>query len=229
MKITCLVCSKKVTGSQQSIFLTEHTEPPLKANKHFNKVNIHLGCVNAFKRVEDEYIRIFDEVSIELGVEVSFENIQKEVVFRQKKSKRSQFFELDKSPILNTISKAIEASPESLVEVKNYDAMLIVTDTSIANKIITETLGLASGSTVRSKHAGSDIMAGLKSFVGGELKGYTELLAEGREEAIYRLKQNASELGADAVISMRLTSATLAAGAVEIMAYGTAVKFAEDN
>ena len=71
-------------------------------------------------------------------------------------------------------------------------------------------------------------MAGLKSVVGGELKGYTELLANGRDEAIYRLKQDASKLGADAVISMRFTTSMIAAGAVEIMAYGTAVKFAEE-
>ena len=71
-------------------------------------------------------------------------------------------------------------------------------------------------------------MAGLKSVVGGELKGYTELLANGRDEAIYRLQQDAAKLGADAVISMRLTTSMIAVGAVEIMAYGTAVKFAEE-
>jgi len=107
-------------------------------------------------------------------------------------------------------------------------AMVIVTDASVARKTVIETLGFARGSTVRAKHVGSDIMAGLKSVVGGELKGYTELLANGREEAIYRLKQDASKLGADAVISMRLTTSMIAVGAVEIMAYGTAVKFAEE-
>ncbi len=107
-------------------------------------------------------------------------------------------------------------------------AMVIVTDASVARKTVIETLGFVTGSTVRAKHVGSDIMAGLKSVVGGELKGYTELLANGRDEAIYRLKQDASKLGADAVISMRFTTSMIAAGAVEIMAYGTAVKFAEE-
>jgi uncharacterized protein YbjQ (UPF0145 family) len=108
------------------------------------------------------------------------------------------------------------------------NAMVIVTDASVARKTVIETLGFVTGSTVRAKHVGSDIMAGLKSVVGGELKGYTELLANGRDEAIYRLKQDASKLGADAVISMRFTTSMIAAGAVEIMAYGTAVKFAEE-
>ncbi len=108
------------------------------------------------------------------------------------------------------------------------NAMVIVTDASVARKTVIETLGFVTGSTVRAKHVGSDIMAGLKSVVGGELKGYTELLANGRDEAIYRLNQDASKLGADAVISMRFTTSMIAAGAVEIMAYGTAVKFAEE-
>jgi len=105
--------------------------------------------------------------------------------------------------------------------------MLIITDPSIAGKIVAETLGLVRGSTVRSKHVGSDIMAGLKSVVGGELTGYTELLANGRDEAIHRLKQDASALGADAIVSMRLTTSMIMSGSVEIMAYGTAVKLAE--
>ncbi len=125
-----------------------------------------------------------------------------------------------------------QAISDNDLERIDYDdrvkAMVIVTDASVARKTVIETLGFVTGSTVRAKHVGSDIMAGLKSVVGGELKGYTELLANGRDEAIYRLKQDASKLGADAVISMRLTTSMIAAGAVEIMAYGTAVKFAEE-
>jgi uncharacterized protein YbjQ (UPF0145 family) len=121
---------------------------------------------------------------------------------------------------------------DKAIEQNYYDdrvkGMVIVTDASVAKKAIIETLGFVTGSTVRAKHVGSDIMAGMKSVVGGELKGYTELLANGRDEAVYRLKQDASTLGADAVISMRLTTSMVAVGAVEIMAYGTAVKFAEE-
>ena len=132
---------------------------------------------------------------------------------------------------LSSSNNDLEMADKALERI-DYDdrvkAMVIVTDASVARKTVIETLGFVTGSTVRAKHVGSDIMAGLKSVVGGELKGYTELLANGRDEAIYRLKQDASKLGADAVISMRLTTSMIAAGAVEIMAYGTAVKFAEE-
>lgn len=132
---------------------------------------------------------------------------------------------------LSSSNNDLEMADNNLERIAYDDrakAMVIVTDASVARKTVIETLGFVTGSTVRAKHVGSDIMAGLKSVVGGELKGYTELLANGRDEAIYRLKQDASKLGADAVISMRLTTSMIAVGAVEIMAYGTAVKFAEE-
>ena len=87
-------------------------------------------------------------------------------------------------------------------------------------------LGLVQGSTVRSKHAGKDIMAGLKNFVGGELKGYTELLIEARDEAIGRMVAQAQSVGANAVLNVRFSTSNITSGAAEVMAYGTAV-FAE--
>ena len=87
-------------------------------------------------------------------------------------------------------------------------------------------LGLVQGSTVRSKHAGRDIMAGLKNIVGGELRGYTELLIEAREEAIGRMVAQAQGVGANAVINVRFSTSNITSGAAEVMAYGTAV-FAE--
>ena len=97
------------------------------------------------------------------------------------------------------------------------------TSETIASLSIETALGTARGATVRSKHVGSDIAAGLKSIVGGELTGYTELLAEGREEAIYRMKADAHEMGANAIVMTRFTTSMIADGAVEVMAYGTAV------
>lgn len=139
--------------------------------------------------------------------------------------------ELGLHAALSSSNNGLEMADETL-DCIDYDdrvkAMVIVTDASVARKTVIETLGFVTGSTVRAKHVGSDIMAGMKSVVGGELKGYTELLANGRDEAVYRLKQDASRLGADAVISMRLTTSMVAVGAVEIMAYGTAVNFAEE-
>ena len=88
---------------------------------------------------------------------------------------------------------------------------------------------LVRGSTVRAKHIGRDMMAELKSVVGGELKGYTELLAEGREEALYRMKVDANNLGANAVIGIRFASSSPTANAVEIIAYGTAVEIQKDS
>ena len=90
-------------------------------------------------------------------------------------------------------------------------------------KTIVRHLGLVQGSTVRSKHAGKDILAGLKNFVGGELKSYTELLNESRQEAIDRMVQQAQAVGANAVINIRFSTSNITAGAAEVMAYGTAV------
>ncbi len=94
---------------------------------------------------------------------------------------------------------------------------------SIPGFVIQQHLGLVQGSTVRAKHFGRDIMAGLKNMVGGELKGYTELLEESRQEAIDRMKQEARRFGANAIVNVRFSTANIAAGASEILAYGTAV------
>ncbi len=85
-------------------------------------------------------------------------------------------------------------------------------------------LGIAQGSTVRAKHVGRDFMSGLKNIVGGELKAYTELMQEARDEAVARMKQEATGLGADAVLNVRFVTTSITTGAAEILAYGTAVK-----
>lgn len=84
-------------------------------------------------------------------------------------------------------------------------------------------LGLVQGSTVRAKHVGRDLMAGLKNIVGGELSGYTELLQESRDEAVKRMQEQAEVLGANAVLNIRFSTSSVASGAAEIFAYGTAV------
>jgi len=85
-------------------------------------------------------------------------------------------------------------------------------------------LGLVQGSTVRAKHVGRDIMAGLKNLVGGELKGYTELMQDARKEALDRLEEQARAVGANAVLNVRFTTSSVAQGAAELLAYGTAVE-----
>lgn len=94
---------------------------------------------------------------------------------------------------------------------------------------IEEMLGLVQGSTIRAKHAGRDLMAGLKNIVGGELKGYTELLQESRKQSTERMVEQAQELGATAVINIRFTTSSVAQGASEILAYGTAVKLRQSR
>jgi len=95
---------------------------------------------------------------------------------------------------------------------------------SIPGKQIVQFFGVVSGSTVRAKHIGRDIMASLKNLVGGELKGYTELLNEAREDALSRMQQQAESLGANAVVNIRFSTSSVAQGAAELFAYGTAVR-----
>ncbi len=101
--------------------------------------------------------------------------------------------------------------------------MLLTNTEEIPGKRIVTLYGVVSGSTVRAKHAGRDLMASLKNIFGGELKGYTELLQESRDEAIDRMKSQAKELGANAVVNVRFSTSSVAAGAAEIYVYGTAV------
>ena len=102
--------------------------------------------------------------------------------------------------------------------------MICTTTETIAGREIAETLGAVTGNVVKSKHIGRDIMAGLKTIVGGEIRGYTELLSEARNVAMQRMLASASEKGADAVVGVRFTTSAIMGGSSEIMVFGTAVK-----
>ncbi|MDA7503390.1 heavy metal-binding domain-containing protein [Planctomicrobium sp.] len=103
---------------------------------------------------------------------------------------------------------------------------MIVTNTeTVAGYHIAEIRGIVQGNTVRAKHLGRDLMAGLKNVVGGELKGYTELLTESRRQATERMMAQAEELGANAIVNVRFTTSAVTQGAAELYAYGTAVVF----
>jgi len=104
--------------------------------------------------------------------------------------------------------------------------MLLITTETIKGREITEVLGLVRGNTIRARHMGRDIMAGLRNIVGGEIKEYTRMLSQARNQAVERMAKEAEELGADAVIGMRFTTSQTMSGAAEILAYGTAVKLA---
>ena len=106
--------------------------------------------------------------------------------------------------------------------------MIICTSEHIAGKTITETLGLVRGSTIRARNVGRDFMAGLRNIVGGEIKDYTVMLAQAREEALQRMTAEAESKGADAIVCLRFVSSMVSSGAAEMVAYGTAVKVTND-
>ena len=105
------------------------------------------------------------------------------------------------------------------------NGILVVNTETIPGKVITEAMGVVSGSTVRAKNVGKDIFAGLKNIVGGELTQYTELLQESRNEAVGRMVADAISIGATAVVNVRFATSAITSGAAELFAYGTAVKY----
>lgn len=107
--------------------------------------------------------------------------------------------------------------------------MILVNTEFIPGYRVVETKGLVQGNTIRAKHLGRDIAAGFKNLVGGELKGYTELLTESRRQAVERMIGQAQQLGANAVVNVRFTTSAVTQGAAELYAYGTAMVVEEEN
>jgi len=99
-----------------------------------------------------------------------------------------------------------------------------VTTETVEGRKILETLGLVRGNTIRARHIGRDIMAGLRTIVGGEIKDYTQMLSRARDQAVERMIAEAEKLGANAIVGVRFTTSQTMAGAAEILAYGTAVR-----
>ena len=102
--------------------------------------------------------------------------------------------------------------------------MILVTTPTVEGSKTERVLGLVSGNTVRARHIGNDLLAGLRNIIGGEVGQYSRLLSDAREEAIQRMVQHAEGLGANAVVNVRFTTSSVAQGAAELFAYGTAVK-----
>jgi len=101
--------------------------------------------------------------------------------------------------------------------------VIISTSAQIEGKAIARTIGMVKGNTIRARHIGRDIMAGLRGIVGGEISEYTKMMAQAREEAIQRMVEDAEKQGANAIVSMRFTTSMIMQNASEILAYGTAV------
>lgn len=102
--------------------------------------------------------------------------------------------------------------------------MIVTTQNEVAGYEITETIGIVRGNTIRARHIGNDIVAGLRTIVGGEITEYTKMLAESREQAIDRMTEDAQSKGADAIVCVRFTTSAVLQGSAELLAYGTAVK-----
>jgi len=102
--------------------------------------------------------------------------------------------------------------------------ILVTTQDEFADYQITETIGLVKGNTIRARHIGKDIMASLRTIVGGEITEYTKMLAESREQSLDRMIENAKQLGADGIVCLRFTTSAVMQGSAELLAYGTAVK-----
>jgi uncharacterized protein YbjQ (UPF0145 family) len=109
------------------------------------------------------------------------------------------------------------------------NAFPVVTTPEVPGYRIVRALGLVRGNTIRARHLGKDILAGLRNIVGGEIEEYTKLMAEAREQALDRMMDEARELGANAVVSLRFTTSVIMGGAAELLAYGTAVVTEEAN
>lgn len=107
--------------------------------------------------------------------------------------------------------------------------MQITNIEAIPGTVVRQHLGMVQGNTVRAKHVGKDILAGFKNIFGGELRAYTELLSEAREEAVARMVQQAQAIGANAVVNVRFSTSSISAGAAELFAYGTAVVVEPDR
>jgi uncharacterized protein YbjQ (UPF0145 family) len=101
--------------------------------------------------------------------------------------------------------------------------MIITTTESITGKRVARTLGLVRGNTIRARHIGRDIVAGLRNIIGGEILEYTKLMGESREQALDRMRDEAARIGANAIIGVRFSTSYLSSGAAELLAYGTAV------
>ena len=102
--------------------------------------------------------------------------------------------------------------------------MILTTTENIPERTVKEVLGVVRGNTIQSRHVGRDIMAGLKTIVGGEIKSYTQMISKARDEALARMVADAEKLGADAILMVRFTTSSVMPQAAEVLAYGTAVK-----
>lgn len=170
--------------------------------------NVEASTAKKFRKAFEDVGAVCNLEQVKVSGEVSTPNQQEGVEITEADSGKNQ------------------AAPVSAQSVRTADGeeMIITNIETVPGKSIVEHFGLVSGSTIRAKHLGKDLMAGLKNLVGGELKGYTQLLQESRKQAMERLIEQARQFGANAIVNIRFSTSSVAQGAAELYAYGTAVR-----
>lgn len=171
--------------------------------------NVEAGTAKKFLKAFEDVGAVCNLEQVKVSGEVSAPNQQEGIEMTEADSGKNQV-----------------VKPESAQSVRTVDGeeMIITNIETVPGKSIVEHFGLVSGSTIRAKHLGKDLMAGLKNLVGGELKGYTQLLQESRKQAMERLIEQARQFGANAIVNIRFSTSSVAQGAAELYAYGTAVR-----
>ncbi len=171
--------------------------------------NVEAATAKKFRKAFEDIGAVCNLEQVKVSGEVSAPNQQEGVEITEADSGKNQV-----------------VKPESAQSVRTADGeeMIITNIETVPGKSIVEHFGLVSGSTIRAKHLGKDLMAGLKNLVGGELKGYTQLLQESRKQAMERLIEQARQFGANAIVNIRFSTSSVAQGAAELYAYGTAVR-----
>lgn len=170
--------------------------------------NVEVATAKKFRKAFEDIGAICNIEQVKVSDEVSAPDQQEGVEMTEADSGKNQ------------------AVPVSAQSARTADGgeMIITNIETVPGKSIVEHFGLVSGSTIRAKHLGKDLMAGLKNLVGGELKGYTQLLQESRKQAMERLIEQARQFGANAIVNIRFSTSSVAQGAAELYAYGTAVR-----
>lgn len=171
--------------------------------------NVEAGTAKKFLKAFEDVGAVCNLEQVKVSGEVSAPNQQEGIGMTEADSGKNQ-----------------AVKPESAESIRTADGeeMIITNIETVPGKNIVEHFGLVSGSTIRAKHLGKDLMAGLKNLVGGELKGYTQLLQESRKQAMERLIEQARQFGANAIVNIRFSTSSVAQGAAELYAYGTAVR-----
>lgn len=171
--------------------------------------NVEAATAKKFRKAFEDVGAVCNLEQVKVSGEVSAPNRHEGVEMTEADSGKNQ---------------AVKPASAQSTRTADGGEMIITNIETVPGKSIVEHFGLVSGSTIRAKHLGKDLMAGLKNLVGGELKGYTQLLQESRKQAMERLIEQARQFGANAIVNIRFSTSSVAQGAAELYAYGTAVR-----